>query len=84
MYTYKVKKRLWLYKLRIDKNLTQRDIACAMGISPSHYASIELGRRGLHGSLQRDHFVTISKIFGIPLKKVNEMEKAHLEDVIEP
>ncbi|MBO5574841.1 MAG: helix-turn-helix transcriptional regulator [Ruminococcus sp.] len=82
MYTYKVKKRLWLYKLRTDKNLTQGEIACAMGISRSHYASIELGRRGLHGSLQRDYFVTISECFGIPLETVHEMEQEHLDEVL--
>jgi Helix-turn-helix. len=83
MYTCKVEKRLWLYELRDKHNLSRSDMARILGICESHYARIELGQRGLRGSLQRDYFVTISEYFGIPLKRVHEMEDAHLAKTVD-
>lgn len=78
MYTCEAGKRLWLYELRDKHNLSRSDMAQILDICVSHYARIELGQRGLRGSLQRDYFVTISEHFDIPLEKVHKMEDAHL------
>lgn len=73
-------KRQWLYELRSNENLTQRDMARIMGISPSHYSNIECGRRGLRGRSLRDHFVTISNHFGVSTDWIHKVENVHLNE----
>ena len=66
-------KRVWLFNMRNEKGLTQKQIAGKLGISEEYYAAIEKGER------KKVFDVTLaarlSHIFGISLQRIGELEE---------
>ena len=65
--------RAWLKNLRIEKNLSMKQMADKLGISESYYCSIENGYR--QRNMDISLAAKISKIFSIPIKRVLQFEE---------
>lgn len=59
-------------KLRIDKTITLRTMAEAMGISPSYLSSIETGKR----NIPEQFFSSVVSYFGLIGNEVDMLRKA--------
>ena len=59
-------KRKYLLEKRKEKNLSTKEIALILGISPTHYNDIENGKRNPSIELS----LKISEFFKIPLTKI--------------
>lgn len=64
--------RKWLVQLRLQKNITQVEMAKKLDISQSYYAQIESGERCK--KLTIDMVDKLSKIFKISLAKIRNFE----------
>ena len=65
--------RDWLYQARLEKGLTQLEVAKQLDISESYYSYIEKGER-----LKKMDISLASKlsvVFGISVQKIVELEK---------
>lgn len=66
--------RNWLKKLRIDSDMTQREVADKLGIVQHYYSMIENGER------QRDIdfslIIKLSELFNVSIEWIAEQEKA--------
>lgn len=65
--------REWLYQARIEKGLTQLEVAKKLDISESYYSYIENGER-----LKKMDVSLASKLsvmFNIPVQQIVELEK---------
>ncbi len=66
--------RNYLYKLRKNKNFSQRDMADKLDISESYYCQIEKGNR--KQTLDLSLAFKLSEIFNIDINSIFELEKA--------
>ena len=68
--------RTWLKNLRIEKNLSMKELGNRLGISESYYCEIENGNR------QKKMDVTLiaglSSALGVPMAHILEMETQRL------
>ena len=68
--------RMWLKNLRIEKNLSMKELGSRLGISESYYCEIENGNR------QKKMDVTLiaglSAALGVPMAYILEMETQRL------
>ncbi|ATA73541.1 MULTISPECIES: helix-turn-helix domain-containing protein [Capnocytophaga] len=55
-------------KIRLEKKISQEDIAFQLGISQSAYAKIETGKQ----KLSAEQLIKISKILSIDLKELSD------------
>jgi putative transcriptional regulator len=62
------KKRFWMRKLRLERDLTTRGIANEIGISFQHYNDIETGRRNPSPELS----LKMAKYFEVPVEMLLE------------
>lgn len=65
--------RLWLKKLRNNKELSQQELATALDISQNYYSNIENGERQKQLSLPL--VVRIAEIFGVSVEWIAEQER---------
>ena len=71
--------RSWLFEARTKSGMTQAEVAKKIGISESYYAFIESGQR--QKKMEITLAVQLSGIFGIPIKRIVELESAPEENV---
>ena len=64
--------REWLKNLRLERNMTQQQVAAKMGVSDSYYSFIESGERQ-----KKMDIVVIAKlaeIFGLSIQEIADLE----------
>lgn len=70
--------RLWLKKLRNNKQLSQQELATALDISQNYYSNIENGERQKQLSLPL--VVRIAEIFGVSVEWIADQERQLSKD----
>lgn len=65
--------RKWLKDLRVNKNLTQNDLAKMLNISQNYYCNIENGVK--QADLNLSTACKLSDIFNISLSKIRAFEE---------
>ena len=68
--------RLWLKNLRIEKNLTMKELGSKLGISESYYCEIENGNR--QKKMDATLIAGLSSALGVPMARILEMETQRL------
>ena len=64
------RRRIWLTKIRLEKELTQTELAKQCGVSVQMISNIELGRRQPSGPLA----MKIARVLGFEMDKFYEDE----------
>lgn len=71
--------RMWLKKMRKDKEATMLEVATQLGISESYYCLIENGER--QKRMDVSLLVKLADIFNQPIAEIARLEEMDKEDI---